>query len=94
MKRVLLKHLLKETKSLNDKIREGHYSERQLEALAAFGFGPKYKPVKNEGHECPKCKKKGAKWHEAHADTGMDEMELNCPTCGNVAEEYRRLNSR
>lgn len=54
---------------------------------AAFGMGPKYKPKPEKFHRCPKCGEDKAAWREAHADTGMDEMELRCRGCGATTEQ-------
>lgn len=57
-------------------------SDEQLDAWAAFGVGPRHKPREEKKHKCPKCGEQAAVWREAHADTGMDEMELRCRACG------------
>lgn len=62
-------------------------SEELADALANFGLGPKYKPTPRKTYECPKCKKRNATYHEAHADTDMNCMELRCPDCGHCEEE-------
>jgi hypothetical protein len=61
--------------------------QRKNEFLAKFGMGPLYKPTPPKKHTCPKCKKGNATYHEAHADTDMNCMELRCPDCGHVEEE-------
>lgn len=61
-------------------------SDGQLDALAAFGLGPRYVPKPRAKFECMKCGEKNAYWHEAHADTGMDEMVIRCPDCGHQTE--------
>jgi len=54
----------------------------------AFGFRQKpdgtLEPLKYEHpkRKCPRCGEHAARWHEAHADTGMDEMVLRCDACG------------
>lgn len=57
-------------------------AERVDTFLAKFGLGPAYKPKAAAKRSCPKCGKGSATVREAHADTGMDEMELRCPDCG------------
>lgn len=59
-------------------------AERVDTFLAKLGLGPAYKPKAEAGRTCPKCGKKNARIREAHADTGMDEMELRCSDCGHV----------
>ena len=45
--------------------------------------------------ECPACHERNAYWHEAHADTGMDEFVIRCPDCGaDTTDEARRDNRR
>lgn len=54
--------------------------------LEAFGLGPKYVPKEPKKFNCPKCNQQERVWREAHADTGMDEMELRCRNCGYSSE--------
>jgi hypothetical protein len=48
---------------------------------AKLGLGPLYHPKPPATRQCPACGKSNARVREAHADTGMDEMELWCPDC-------------
>ena len=57
-------------------------TEELNNALAAFGLGPNFQLPEPKLHECPKCGEHKARIREAHADTGMDEMEYRCGGCG------------
>jgi hypothetical protein len=50
-------------------------------AARLFNAGPKAQPIKPKTHPCPKCHSQNAYYHEAHPDTGYDEMVLRCPDC-------------
>lgn len=78
----VLDHVEEETREDRKYRIESGMTDVQLDALAAFGIGPRYLPKPRKTHECPECKESNAYWHEAHADTGMDEMVLRCPDCG------------
>lgn len=49
--------------------------------LAKLGLGPNYKPKPIKKYKCPNCKKPNAVYKEVHADTDINEIELQCPDC-------------
>lgn len=51
--------------------------------LACFGLDENFKnsKIKRKTFDCPKCHKKNATKREAHADTGMDDIVMECPDC-------------
>jgi hypothetical protein len=66
-----------------DKYRATLGEKKVNSLLAKFGLGPDYKPSKPQTHECPKCGGTNAVYKEIHADTDMNDMELQCPDCNN-----------
>lgn len=46
--------------------------------------------------ECLQCHEHDAYWHEAHADTGLDEFVVRCRACGadTSADDYRAVHPR
>lgn len=54
--------------------------------LATLGMGPRYERPLPTVHMCPSCKTLGATYREAHADTDMNVMVLECSSCGYSSE--------
>lgn len=69
-----------------DKYREKFGAEKVDELLSKFGLGPNYTPKPQKKYICPQCHKPNAIHREAHADTDMNCMELQCPDCNHSEE--------
>ena len=82
---------------LRQRVTEGVYDLPDA-FLAACGMNPDGTVIPREPEklECLACRKHDAYWHEAHADTGMDEFVVRCRACGadTSADEYLAAHPR